>query len=151
MNTRKIVYVLFIFVLALAISACGQADNAASPEGAAQPVETGPIQIGSEIRFSGQGSQVTDAFTLEGPYGIEVFWQQECSYFLLLMQNTNETLAEAPMGSVTFESTNIPNQFIEKYPGYRPFEYLPGEYAFHIECEGDGAWEMWAKIVSFEQ
>jgi hypothetical protein len=140
------------FSLALAIilivigGACLGSATVSTPSGGAPTPD--PDEV---LRISGQGSFVSEPFQLEGPGGLKVYWQQECNDFLLLMENTNETLAEAPMGSVTFESASEPTEYIQDSPYVTPFEYVPGEYVFKIEAEEGCAWEVWAKLESSQE
>ncbi|MEA3349277.1 MAG: hypothetical protein U9Q82_01505, partial [Chloroflexota bacterium] len=136
---------ILLITLGILIVALGGACSEVSAP--STPTEAAPTADPSEfLRISGQGSFVSEPFQLEGSGGLRVYWRQDCNDFLLLMENTNEALAEAPMGRVTFESASEPSEYVQDSPYVAPFKYVVGEYVFKIEAEEGCSWEIWAKI-----
>jgi hypothetical protein len=146
MSPQRVFSLILGIVLIVVAGACSGSQSASTPTDAAPKPDPNEI-----LRISGQGSFVSEPFQLKGPGRLKVYWQQECNDFLLLMENTNETLAEAPMGSVTFESASEPTEYVQDSPYVTPFEYVPGEYVFKIEAEEGCPWEVWAKIEATQE
>ena len=97
------------------------------------------------IHIKGEGSYRSEPFVLEGHGIIKMYWRQESSEFILSMVSTDEELAQAPMGRVTFEVALAPSQYVDDSPYVVPVEYVVGEYV--IDIIADGPWEVWAKVV----
>jgi len=162
MSLKRYTVLVVLLLLALLLSACnpGTAPLTPQPEQSAQDqVQTeGPssqtsqpeksvqeeVKAGEFLHISGEGVYVSDPFTLEGPGVIKVYFRQETTEFLLLLRNTNETLAAAPYGTVTFAIAFEPTEYVEDDPHRPPFEYIPGEYVFDISA--NGPWEVWAVV-----
>jgi hypothetical protein len=148
-NNAKLIFVTLLFVFM--ISACSsQAD--ATPVVAPLP-ETASIvpELSSNpdefLRFSSNQSYETSPFALEGSGGLRVYWKQDCERFYLALVNTNEALAAVVKGTVTFALDNQPSEYIEDHPFIVPWEYIPGEYTFKVETEGECSWEVWTVLV----
>jgi hypothetical protein len=141
MSYQRVLSLTLGILLIILAGACSASSKATMPMGAVPTPH--PDEF---LRISGQGSFVSEPFQLEGPGRLKVYWKQECNDFLLLMENTNETLAEAPMGSVTFESASEPTEYLQDSPYVIPFEYVPGEYVFKVEAEAACFWEVWSQI-----
>jgi len=149
---RKRVLSLMLFVLLAAwMGACSApAPEATSAPGPAQPT----LAPGEVIHLIGEGGGksnplTSDSFDLEGAGTIAVYFRQDCDYFYLQMWNSNEALAQAPGGTVIFESAAAPSERLEGDPYLIPYEYVPGEYVFKIDAAAqDGAcdWEVWARV-----
>ncbi len=144
---KPVLRILPLFVALFLLASCSPSETDKSSEltQVAKEEETNSDEI---IHISGEGSYVSEPFQLEGPGGLHVYWRHESSSFVLIMVNTNEALASAPLGEVTFTVDKQPSEFVEGSPYDAPFEYVPGEYVFKIEA--DGPWEVWAKVKPLE-
>jgi len=154
--SNRIPFVVIILLSALfSFTACSGSGSDASPLESAETLDLGyevlPLGPNEIIHIAGDISVETSPFQLEGAGGLNVFWRQTCSNFVLSMRNTNPTLAEAPLGTVFFESILEPTEYVEPAPWKKPFEYVPGEYKYVITAEGnDCQWEVWATITDLE-
>jgi hypothetical protein len=155
MPKRLIFITILLLALLLSLTACNSPVSDAAPSESAESIDLGyemlPLGQDEIIHISGETSVETIPLQLEGAGGLKVYWRQNCSNFVINMHNTNETLAEAPMGSVFFESILEPSEYVEDASWKKPFEYVPGEYKFVITAEGDVCeWEVWAVITYTE-
>ena len=168
MFARSIAWMLIGLVLVTLVGACSETPS--TPEGesaganvvspseveeaeyeAVQAPENPEITLAAPLvpdevfRIQGEGSYVSAPFLLAGRGAIKVYWRQESSEFILMMVSTDDELAQAPMGKVTFEVALAPSEYVEDSPYVVPFEYVVGEYVFDITA--DGPWEVWAQVV----
>ena len=98
------------------------------------------------LRVSGDGDYVSESFILEGQGVIELFWEQECQEFYLQLINSNESLAQAPGGTVIFEAAASPSANVEADDIDMAYAFIPGEYVVKIDAQG-GLWEVWAIVT----
>jgi hypothetical protein len=156
MPKRFSLMVMFLLSLLLSLTACNGPDSDVALQESAESIDLryevlplGPDEI---YHISGDTSVETLPLQLEGAGGLSVYWRQTCSKFIISLLNTNQTLAEAPMGTVFFESILEPSEYVEAASWKKPFEYVPGEYTFSITAEGDDCqWEIWATITYAEE
>lgn len=149
MDMRRQIVGFFLIVLSVLLAAC-EGEQTALPTITSEPLDYIELPLGPDeiIHIAGEVSLVSKPFALEGPGGLKVYWKQDCEEFILSMVNTNEALAEAPLGTLFFEGMKGPSQYVEDYPGAIPFEYVPGEYSLKIDVKGQNCtWEVWAKVV----
>ncbi|MBT3389052.1 MAG: hypothetical protein HN413_01430 [Chloroflexi bacterium] len=146
---RLIKIPLLLIPFTLIFTACGTAAPTGTSAPEREPLAYSEMSLGTDefIHISGHQSVVTKPFTLEGAGGLRVYWRQDCDEFVLKTINTNETLAEAPLGTLIHEGILGPSEAVDDPPWVVPFEYVPGEYVMSIEAKGDCTWEVWAKVI----
>jgi len=145
MLMRCCMWILFLGVVGGWMGACSPSlpEEIVLTSAVADQVALSPGEV---IHISGEGSFVSDPFSLEGSGSIELFWKQDCQVFYLQMVNANEALANTPNGTIIFESAASPTENTEMDDFQIPYPFIPGEYLIKVEAQG-GTWEVWAKVT----
>ena len=142
-NVYKLTLLMLIL---LSLGACRSAPTEVVPTIELDYIDM-PLGPNEVKHISGTTAIESEGFALEGAGVLSVFWRQDCERFGLGMRNTNETLAEAPGGTLYFEGVLGPSEYVEPAPWAIPYEYIPGEYQFVIDAAGDDCqWEVWALV-----
>ena len=152
MNKRLHLCVAIGFVLMVFVSACNASSSDVTLPDNVDTLELDyeemPLGENEVKHISGTSSIESLPVQLEGPGRLSVYWRQDCDKFALSMLNTNQTLAEAPLGSLYFEYAVGASEYVEAAPWAIPFEYIPGEYKIVVLAEGKTChWEVWATVI----
>lgn len=148
MVRRGLIFLASWVLMVVWVAGCSPAEQPVKETGAIETgvVRTLPLQPGEVIHLAGQGTYISEPFSLEGEGTVEVFWVQDCQVFYLALVNADEALAKGPDGVIIFESAASPTENTETDDFQMQYPFIAGEYVIMVQADG-GSWEVWARTA----